>query len=148
MAHHDNLHFRKKNEKSQKISFFRNFQSPGISWIWRWHCLFYILIHLSKSSIYSGQEILCTFFSKIMQNMVISTKFFEVVPFCAGPSLAGLATVSVWQSCGKPSTKFPHGGLVEWLTIKISIFKKNIFSKFLDPVEPYGSDAGIVSSTF
>ena len=72
----------------------------------------------------------------------------RVVSFFAGPTLAGLATVSVilyekeeyfhstshysssretsalWQSCGKPSTKFPHRGLVEWLFIKIK-FSKN-----------------------
>ena len=36
-----------------------------------------------------------------------------------GPTLARLATVSIWKSCGKPSTKFPHGGLVE------CVFQKN-----------------------
>ena len=25
----------------------------------------------------------------------------------------GIPTAPVWQSCGKPSTKFPHGGLVD-----------------------------------
>ena len=34
-----------------------------------------------------------------------------------GPTLVQIDTVSVWQSCGKPSTKFPHGGLVECLSI-------------------------------
>ena len=42
-------------------------------------------------------------------------KFSISLSFSAGPSLPGLAIVSVWQSCGKPSTKFPHGGLVECL---------------------------------
>ena len=44
----------------------------------------------------------------------------NVVSFFAGPSLASLAIVFVWQSCGKPSTKFPHGGLVECLFISNS----------------------------
>ena len=30
---------------------------------------------------------------------------------------------SVWQSCGKPSTKFPHGGLVECFSIPTIYFK-------------------------
>ena len=92
-------------------------RSSGTLWIWRWHCLVYILSHLSKSSIYSGQEILCASIKVIMQNEVNSIKFSISLPFCAGPSLPGLANVSVWQSCGKPSTKFPHGGLVECLFI-------------------------------
>ena len=72
-------------------------RSSGTLWIWRWHCLVYILSHLSKSSIYSGQEILCAFIKVIMQNDVNSTKFCIGLSFCAGPSLPGLATVSVWQ---------------------------------------------------
>ena len=62
--------------------------------------------------------------------------FCEVVPFFAGPSLASLAIVSVWQSCGKPSTKFPHGGLVECLSIPqlscLSFLKNSKNSKILD----------------
>ena len=51
----------------------------------------------------------------IEQNLVNSNKFATSLSFCAGPSLPGLAT---GQSCGKPSTKFPHGGLVECLFIQ------------------------------
>ena len=29
----------------------------------------------------------------------------------------GVPLAPVWQTCGKPSTKFPHGGLVECLFI-------------------------------
>ena len=64
-------------------------------WIWPWHCLFYILIQLFKSSIYSGQGFQSTFIKVIEQNMVNSIKFFNVVSFFAGPSLASLAIVSV-----------------------------------------------------
>ena len=43
---------------------------------------------------------------------------------------------SVWQSCGKPSTKFPHGGLVECLSIPqlscLSFLKNSKKSKILD----------------
>ena len=45
-----------------------------------------------------------------------------------GPTLARLAMVLVWQSCGKPSTKFPHGGLVECFFIpqfSCLFFRKN-----------------------
>ena len=63
--------------------------------IWRWHCLVHILSHLSKSSIYSGQKIMCVFIKVIMQNEVNSIKFSISSSFCAGPSLPGLATVSV-----------------------------------------------------
>ena len=74
---------------------------------------------------YSGQEILCVFSSITMPNMVNSIKKCIGLSFCAGPSLSGLATVSVWQSCGKPSTWFPHGGLVECAhTNKKYFFKK------------------------
>ena len=71
-----------------------------------------------------------------MQIMVNSKKFSNGSSFCAGPSLPGLATVSVWQSCGKPSTKFPHGGLVECLLISAFLafsswkLKKCFFWKF------------------
>ena len=93
-----------------------------------------------------------------------------------GPTLACLAMVwyysplgilllyELWQSCGKPSTKFPHGGLVECLYIpdillhssqkipkfrKFSIFLENShISKSIGQVKPHGSGAGIVSSTF
>ena len=61
----------------------------------RWHYLFYLLIHLSKSSIHPGQEILGVFLSITMQNIDNSIKFSKVSSFSAGPSLAGLATVSV-----------------------------------------------------
>ena len=50
-----------------------------------------------------------------------------------GPTLARLSNVSVWQLCGKPSTKFPHGGLVECLPIpRTSYFPrlKNLFFLF------------------
>ena len=87
---------------SLKLQNFENFQyfhenshifeidrSSGTLWIWHWHCLLYILSHLSKYSIYSGQEILCVFSSIIMQNMVNSIKFSNVAPFFAGPCLSG-----------------------------------------------------------
>ena len=75
---------------------------------------------------------------------------FMVTCICVrGSTLARLAMVLVWQSCGKPSTKFPHGGLVEcpsipqlsclsfWKIQKKSkiidiFFKILIFSKFLE----------------
>ena len=44
-----------------------------------------------------------------MQNEVNSIKFSISSPFCAGPSLPGLATVSVCRAGGKPSTWFPPG---------------------------------------
>ena len=98
--------------------FFKIYRSSATLWIWRWHCLFYILIYFSESSKHSGQLFARQFFSNIDQNMVNSTKNCISLSFCAGPGLPGLATVSVWQSCGKPSTKFLHGRLVECLFIR------------------------------
>ena len=56
-----------------------------------------------------------------------------------GSTLARLAMVLVWQSCGKPSTKFLHGGLVECFFIQhisiISFLKIpnfHIFQFFLE----------------
>ena len=53
-------------------------------------------------------------------------------------SLRNTPALQLWQSCGKPSTKFPHGGLVECLfvlTFAIFLFSKlknfHIFSRFL-----------------
>ena len=56
-----------------------------------------------------------------------------VVSFCAGLGLSGLITASVCTSCGKPSTWFPHGGLVECLLIKKMKFSKKMknFEKIL-----------------
>ena len=53
-----------------------------------------------------------------------STKFCVSSSFSAGPSLPGLATVSVLEAGGKPSTWFPHGGLVECLLKKIKFSKQ------------------------
>ena len=43
----------------------------------------------------------------------------------------GIPVAPVWQSCGKPSTKFPHGALVECLIVphmsSIPSFKTKIF---------------------
>ena len=105
-------------------------------------------MHLSESSIYYGQEILGVLPQIVIQNMVNSIKFSKVVPFSAGPSLASLAIVSVWQSCGRPSTNFPHGELDEFLlmsrpfyifllkNLKLSFFlfflEMPIFPKFLE----------------
>ena len=52
----------------------------------------------------------CITFEKKPQKLQIAQHFF-------GFQLAGAAPV-LWQSCGKPSTKFPHGGLVECLCIQ------------------------------
>ena len=119
---------------SQNSHFFEINRSRATLWIWRWHRLFYNLINASKSSTYSGQEILGLLSLMIIKNMVNSIKFSKVVSFFAGPSLASLAIVSVWQSCGKPSTKFPHGGLGECLCIPqfscLSFRKIQKFRKF------------------
>ena len=72
----------------------------------------------------------------------------------------GFPLAPVWQSCGKPSTKFPHGGLVECLFIPHTSYlslsrnsKFQIFRYFLENshffeisgnLEPHGSGAGIV----
>ena len=120
------------------------------------HYLIELLSYPYWSSIYAWQRLLGTFHHVIEKNLDNSTNFRIGLSFCAGPSLPGLATVSVWQSCGKPSTKFPHGGLVECLFILSWFcfsFQKNlenskildiflkiiIFSKFLeiwDLIEP------------
>ena len=65
----------------------------------------------------------------VEQNLVNSTTFCSSLPFFADPSLAGLAIVSVWQSCGKPSTKFPHRGLVECSFIENEISNKELLSE-------------------
>ena len=67
------------------------------------------------------------------------TKFTDL----RGASLTPIHIGSVWQACGKPSTKFPHGGLVECpfflhpfskfptISLNFQIFTKNkISSKF------------------
>ena len=66
-----------------------------MSSIWSWHYIFHVLSHLYQSSIYARQRFLCTFIKVIHQNIDNSIKFSEKVSFFAGPSLAGLATVSV-----------------------------------------------------
>ena len=106
------------------------------------------------------------FLSIIEQNIDNSTKISMRSSFCAGPSLSGLGTVfSVWQSCVKPSTKFPHGGLVECLFIPyiyypfllkkikksyfFEIFSKILFfSKFLQRLGYHRSGRDIVFSKF
>ena len=71
-------------------------------------------------------------------NKVLSTRnmFKEVkVPKSRGALGTGFTYAPVlWQSCGKPSTKFPHGGLVECLIIPHTFYlslKKIANSKFL-----------------
>ena len=63
----------------------------------------------NKSSINYGQAIIGVLLLIIERNMVNSIKFCIGSSFSAGSSLARLARVSVWQSCGKPLTKFSHG---------------------------------------
>ena len=69
-------------------------------------------------------ESLALFIMSSTKNLLTQQNSGGVLPFFASPSLASLAIVSVWQSCGKPSTKFPHGALVECL------FFFHSFSKF------------------
>ena len=105
----------------------------------------------------------------LVDNIHVQNNIFivETTGVC-GPTLARLAVVLVWQSCGKPSTKFPHGELVEFLSllhisfnfrrnslkfhvfIKIANFleKKLFFHIFLGRVEPYGYGVGIMFFTF
>ena len=90
--------FMRKSIFSGKSHFFEIFRSVGTLWIRRWHCLVYILRHVSKSSIYSGQEILELFFSNTMRNIANSLKKLISLSFSAGPSLVGLAIVSVLLS--------------------------------------------------
>ena len=45
--------------------------------------------------------------------LIQNSKFSKVVPFFVGPGLPSLATVSVLEAGGKPSTWFPPEGLEE-----------------------------------
>ena len=64
----------------------------------------------------------------LVDHVITKNKYFMVKTISVrGPTLARLAMVLVllsigntpalWQSCGKPSTRFPHGGRVECLFI-------------------------------
>ena len=48
-----------------------------------------------------------------MSTIIMNLRGARVTPIHRG---------SVWQSCGKPSTKFPHGPLVECLLISLTSF--------------------------
>ena len=67
---------------------------------------------------------LVTIIQKIIENIKPTTKFTDL----RGASLAPIHLGSVWQSCGKPSTKFPHGGLVECLQVW------NLFSPIISQI--------------
>ena len=70
----------------------------------------------------------------------------------------GIPIAPVWQSCGRPSTRFPHGHFLPKFPIsslKFQIFETKSrflleisFFKIFGRVKTYGSGAGIVSSTF
>ena len=114
--------------------FFKIPKNFDISSIWSWHYVLHILSCLYWCSIYARQGFLWVFLKVIEQNLDNSTKFCIGSSKSVGPSLASLAIVSVWQSCGKPSTKFPHGGLVECLFIshssELSLLEKRKFRFF------------------
>ena len=81
-----------------------------------------------------------------------------------GPTPARFAMVLVWQSCGKPSTKFPHGGLVEFpyilyafylflykirnLWIFQNFLETSHFSEFPQSLEYHRSGRGITFLRF
>ena len=53
-------------------------------------------------------------------------------------------------SCGKPSTWFPHGGLVEWLVKKIKKiknFQKKSFSQIFENLRPHTQETKILLAT-
>ena len=65
---------------------------------------------------------LVTLIQNFIRNTNAMTKFMDVRRCLAEP----IRCASVWQSCGKPSTKFPHGGLVECLEFNIHLSYSNL----------------------
>ena len=68
-----------------------------------------------------SKTIIETLKTLVDDNLILNNFFMVKTTGARGPTLARLAMVLVWRACGKPSTKFPHGGLVECLFKKKSI---------------------------
>ena len=97
--------------KKSMFLILRNFQKSETSSIWRSHYISYVLSHLYWYSTYARQGFLWVSWRRSSKTLSTRPISFTSLPFCAGPGLVGLAIVSIWHSCGKPSTKFPHGDL-------------------------------------
>ena len=124
------------NKKSQKWPPHKNLKSDGNR--------NYIITWCSYSAKIKLQYMKNTFHvAHFHIKMVLSTRnMFKQVHVIKSRGALGTGftyCTSIWQSCGKPSTKFPHGGLVECLSshnflsslLKIQNFIFSIFSEIL-----------------
>ena len=105
---------------SQKFSYFDKFPKFSIYHQSVRGITFSIFYHIHINLQYTLDKVFfASSYTSSSKTLLTRPNLVTSSPFFAGPSLASLAIVSVlWQSCGKPSTKFPHGGLVECLFIQ------------------------------
>ena len=74
----------------------------------------FICYHLQIDLRYMLYKVFCALFSMWSSKTLLTRpNSTNAEPFFAGRFFFCHSIVSIWQSCGKPSTKFPHGGLVE-----------------------------------
>ena len=106
------LKFRKIHIFSWNSHPFEISKKIGISWILSWHFLF---LWFNTSTL-----IFNIFWTRNLVTFLFDHDAKQVN--------------SIWQSCGEPSTKFPHGGLVECLLIAhtshLSISRTHVFFHF------------------